>query len=270
MPSILRFVISRAALAAALSLVASFCISYIVVPLIGGKLEGAGLVMTLVLPVVIAFPASALHFWQLATTRRLRDSLCNALTELDDVNARLVSANMELLRERSHDPLTRLLTEDVFRERMADQPNQPDIGQLVRLRVDGVAGLRRSHGVAAADTAIFAVAAAVRRALRPVDFAGRIGDHEFVIFMPGSTPILASLAFGAVTTAIAVIRLPFAGEEHTPITVSAGGVECAPGFSVDAAFAAAQAELEKSLAQGGNCSHWGSLRGHSGMSRQAR
>lgn len=269
MPGLYRYVISRAALAALVSLVASFSISYLVVPLMGGQLAGAGLVMTLVLPVVIAFPASAVQFWQFEKTRRLKDSLCNALIELDEVNAKLVSTNMELVRERSHDPITRLLTEDVFRERMLHQPDQPDIGQLVKLRVDGLSTLRKSHGSMAAETALFAAAAAIRRALRPADFAGRIGDRDLAIFMPGSTPILASLAFGDISKSVAAVQMPFNEGEHRSMTLSAGGVECAPGFFVEAALAAADAELERSVMQGGNCSHWGSLRGP-GLSRNAR
>ncbi|MCD2172872.1 GGDEF domain-containing protein [Rhizobium sp. C4] len=269
MPSIYRVVILRAALTALLSLVASFSISYVVVPLLGGKLEGAGLIMTLVLPVVIGFPASAVQFWQFETTRRLRDSLVKALTQLDDVNAKLVGSNMELLRERSHDPLTRLLTEDVFRERMLHQPGHPDIGQLVKLRVDGLAGLRKSHGGAAADTAIFAAAAAIRSTLRPVDFAGRIGDHDLAIFMPGSTPILASLAIGSISQAVSAVQLPFPGDGPRPMTLSVGGVECAPGFIIETALEVADAELERSSAQGGNCSHWGNLRGPN-LSRNTR
>lgn len=269
MPDIYRYVISRAAFAAFVSLVASYSISYLVVPLMGGRLEGAGLVMTLVLPVVIGFPASAVQFWQFETTRRLKDRLGEALTELDAVNANLASANMALLRERSHDPATRLLTEDVFRERMLRQPEQADIGQLVRLRVDGLAGLRKSQGGMAADAALFAVATAIRSGLRPTDFAGRFGDYDLAIFMPGSTPILASLAINSISQAVAVVRLSFDEGEPRPMTISAGGVECAPGFLVEAAFIAAEAELERAAAQGGNCSHWGNLRGLS-LSRNAR
>ena len=161
-----------------------------------------------------------------------------------------------------------LLTEEVFRERLQDQTEKADIGQLVKLRVDGVAALRKSHGVTAFEIAIFAVATAIRRSIRPADFAGRIGDHEFAVFMPGSTPILASLAVGSISSAAAVAMLPFDGAVPSAPTVSVGGVECAPGFSIDAAFAAADAELEKSSAQGGNSSHWGNLRGHSGLSRR--
>ncbi len=269
MPDIYRTVISRAALTALVSLVASFGISYLVVPFMGGRLEGAGLVMTLVLPVLIGFPASAVQFWQFEKTRQLKDSLCKALVQLDDVNAELVSANMELVRERAHDPATRVLTEDVFRERMQHQPDQPDIGQLVRLRVDGLAGLRKSHGSMAADAALFTAAAAVRSVLRPSDFAGRVGEYDLAIFMPGSTPILASLAVGSMSQAISAVQLPFDGNSPRPMTVSAGGVECAPGFVVEAAFAAAEAELDRAAAQGGNCSNWGSLRGPD-LSRGAR
>ena len=269
MPGLYRYVISRAALTAIASLVASFSISYLVVPFLGGRLEGAGLVMTLVLPVVIAFPASAVHFWQFETTRRLKDRLCDALSQLDEVNARLVSTNMELVRERSHDPATRLLTEDVFRERMLHQPDQADIGQLVRLRVDGLASLRKAHGSTAVDAALFGVAAAVRSTLRPGDFAGRVGDYDLAIFMPGSTPILASLAVGSISQAVAVVLLPFDESGPRPMTLSAGGVECAPGFLVEAAFAAAETELERAVAQGGNSSHWGSLRGPT-LSRSKR
>ena len=269
MPDIYRYVISRAALTAILSLVASYSISYLVVPLMGGRLEGAGLIMTLVLPVVISFPASAVQFWQFERTRRLKDRLFDALNELDEVNANLASTNMELVRERSHDPATRLLTEDVFRERMLHQPEQADIGQLVMLRVDGLAALRKSQGGMAADTALFAVATAVRSALRPADFAGRLGEYDLAVFMPGSTPILASLAVNSISQAVAAVQLPFEEGAPRPMTLSVGGVECAPGFMVEAALAAAGAELETSVVSGGNCSHWGNLRGLS-LSRSAR
>jgi GGDEF domain-containing protein len=266
MPDIFGIVIAKAAAVAVFSLVASFGISALVVPILGGRLEGAGLIMTLTLPVVISFPASILQFWQFETTRRLKDELSTALVQLDDVNAKLVSTNLELIRERSHDPLTRLLTEDIFRERLVSQPNMADIGQLVRVRLDGLLELRKAAGSAAAETAIFTVAAAIRRSLRPIDYAGRIGDHEFAIFMPGSTPILASLAVGSISSTVAAILFQMDGKA-APVTVSAGGIECAPGFDIAEALAAATAELEKSTAQGGNCSHWGKLRLESAFAR---
>lgn len=267
--NIFGIVFTKAAAAAVISLVASFAISYLVVPMLGGRLEGAGLIMTLTLPVVIAFPASAIQFWQFEVTRRLRDELAAALVQLDDVNTRLMSANLALVAERSHDPLTRLHTVDIFRQRLVDQARMPDIGQLVMVSVDRLPALRKSHGQAVAETALFAVAAAIRRSLRTVDFAGRTGDQEFAIFMPGSTPILASLAMGSISTAVASVLLPYDGEAGSPTTISVGGMECAPGFDIDAAFEAAGVQLANSVAQGGNSSHWGKLRIDAAASRSA-
>lgn len=260
MSDIRSVVIIKAAAAAAISLLASFGISYLVVPLLGGRLEGVGLIMTLALPVIIAFPASAVQFWQFETTRRLKDELASALVQLDDVNEKLVSSNMELLKERSRDPLTLLLTEDVFRERLLDQKKMADIGQLVRLRIDHLPRPADTFRAVATETAIFAVAAAIRNNLRPLDFAARIGDDEFAVFMPGSTAILASLAVGSVSRSISAIRFGLEGTDGATTTVSAGGIECMPGFDVDEALAAAGAELDQASAQGGNCSNWGQLR----------
>lgn len=269
MTNIYGIVFTKAAVAAVVSLVASFAISYVVVPMLGGELNGAGLIMTLALPVVIAFPASAIQFWQFETARRLRDELATALVQIDDVNTKLMSANLELVAERSHDPVTRLHTAEIFRQRLSDQGAMPDIGQLVLVRIDRFGQLRKSHGQALAETAVFAVAASIRRSLRPVDFAGRLDDQDFAIFMPGSTPILASLAMGSISTAVASVLLPYDGEVASPTTISVGGLECAPGFGIDAALEAAGEELENSVAQGGNSSHWGKLRIEAGLSRSA-
>lgn len=248
---------------------ASFIISYLAVPHMGGTLDGAGLTMTLVLPVVIAFPASAFQFWQMEKTRRLRDQLADALVRLDQVNTQLSHNNMELLRERSHDPLSQLMTADVFDRCLRDQSGSVDLGQLMLVRIDALAELRRSHGPTAAETAIFAVATSIRRALRPGDFAGRIGEGDFAIFMPGATPILASLAVSSISSSCAVATLPYLGGPPTPTRVSVGGVECMTHFDVDAAVAAAAAELDRSVANGGNCSHWGKLRSAIQLGRPA-
>lgn len=260
MSRIARSVFIKAGITAAASLVASFVISFIAVPHMGGTLDGAGLIMTLVLPVVIAFPASAFQFWQMEKTRVLRDQLADALVRLDQVNTQLSHNNMELLRERSHDPLTRLMTADVFDRSLRDQSDRGDLGHLLLLRIDALPDLRRSHGPTAAETAVFAVATSIRGALRPGDFAGRIGEGDFAVFMPGATPILASLAVSSITAAAAIATLPYNGGPPTPTRLSVGGVECVAGFDADPAIAAAATELDRSIANGGNCSHWGKLR----------
>lgn len=260
MSTIMRSVIVKAAGAALVSLLVSLGISFVAVPLMGGQVEGAGLVMTIVLPVVIAFPAAGLQFWLLERSNRLRDELGYALLQLDDLNMRLSASNLELLAERSHDPLTRLLTPDVFRARLGEHVERPEIGQLIVFSIDGLDELRKSHGPMAADTAIFALSAAIRRSLRVDDFAGRMGDNEFAVFMPGSTPVLASLAVNSVTSFAAVVTLPYNGCSPMPTTASSGGVECGPGFDLGAAFKAAYDALALAVSEGGNCSRWAAIK----------
>lgn len=257
MSGIYKRVVSKAAATAFISLAVSFGVSYAVVPLMGGALDGAGLVMTLVLPVLIAFPVSGFQFWQYERQTLLRKKLDATVAELQTTNGLLRRANAELKLERSQDPMTRLLTEDAFRLVLANAATFPDIGQLIRLKIDGFEAFETVHGLAAAEMAVFSVAAAIRQALRGDDFAGRIGSAEFAVFMPAATPILGSLMVGSVVAAVSVASFATPGGPSSALTLSIGGIACAPGFEVQVALDRCGFQLQNAEANGGNCSRWG-------------
>ena len=261
MSGIYKRVVSKAAATAFISLAVSFAISYAVVPLLGGTLDGAGLVMTLVLPVVIAFPASAFQFLQYERQALLKRKLASTVGELETSNRLLRQANAELTLERSQDPMTRLLTDDAFRLVLANAATYPDIGQLVRLKIDGFEAFEAAFGVTAGEMAIFAVAAAIRQALRSDDFAGRIGPAEFVVFMPAATPILGSLMVNSVVAAASVASFATPGGPSAALTLSVGGIACAPGFDIQAALDRCGFQLQSAEASGGNCSRWSAEQG---------
>ena len=65
-------VFAKAALAAIVSAATSLLLVLAIVPALGGVVEGNALVMSILCPLVIAFPASAYTFWQ---KKRLADAM---------------------------------------------------------------------------------------------------------------------------------------------------------------------------------------------------
>ncbi|UIK14676.1 hypothetical protein LZK80_38055 (plasmid) [Rhizobium leguminosarum] len=66
----MRRIVEKSILTGLLSVFASLALSFIIVPLLGGQVAGAGLFMTIFCPLAISIPASALHFTQSEKVRR--------------------------------------------------------------------------------------------------------------------------------------------------------------------------------------------------------
>ena len=66
----MRRIVEKSIVAGLLSVLASLAISFSIVPLLGGQVAGAGLLMTILCPLAISIPASALHFTQSEKLRR--------------------------------------------------------------------------------------------------------------------------------------------------------------------------------------------------------
>lgn len=85
-----------------LAIALSLLISSILVPLLGGTLAGPGLIMTIVCPLAVAAPVSALHHLSAERLRIAKQELISAHEELK-------KAHSELLKKSRRDYLTETL-----------------------------------------------------------------------------------------------------------------------------------------------------------------
>lgn len=137
------------------------------------------------------------------------------------------------LSERSRkDSLTGLLNHEAFHTRLDRELDRcrryGHVLHVIYLDLDRFKSLNDSHGHAAGDTALRAVAATVMDSIRDSDFAGRMGGDEFVIALVESSDLAAHLLVDRLRARLA--RLVDLGEVSTRIGISAG---CA-GFPTEA------------------------------------
>jgi diguanylate cyclase (GGDEF)-like protein/PAS domain S-box-containing protein len=154
-----------------------------------------------------------------------------------------------------HDALTGLLARREFFERAEAARAQSlasgrDFG-LVLLDVDHFRSINATHGHEVGDELLVQVATAVRGAIRPLDFAGRIAGDEFALALPEVEPDQAHGIALHVRAAIRRMRLP--GLPWLGVTTSMG-VACAEhgGDSLAVLLARAERACEESRRAGRN------------------
>jgi predicted signal transduction protein with EAL and GGDEF domain len=104
----------KASVAAVLSMIVSVSICLFFVPILGGQPDGPGFWMSLVCPLVIAWPASAWQFHQNERLRTTRNELSAAHAELERIHAELIEAHAALQQRSRVDGLTGALNRETF------------------------------------------------------------------------------------------------------------------------------------------------------------
>ncbi len=169
---------------------------------------------------------------------------------LEDTNRQLQGAVRELhaAKERLEvvariDPLTDSLNRHALHSVIEEQRRTAGVGGSVAVvDVDSLKSLNDTHGHAAGDAAIRAVARAIRALVRADDLVFRWGGDEFLLLLFGLPEDETRHRLAGVNAALSGTRLPGL---DTPIdvTVSVGVAPIVPGVGLDKAIEAADTAM---------------------------
>jgi diguanylate cyclase len=190
--------------------------------------------------------------------RRYRDEMVQARQHAEDAQGRVREVAAELERvsaQLSRDPLTGALNlrglDEAMRREMsrAQRCNAPlSVGVL---DLDRFQRLNDTYGQQVCDAALRHVFGVVSAVLRPTDLVARRGEEELVILF-GDTA-LAQAGLAARRLQGELTRRPFPrGDEHLPITFSAGVAQFRSGDTQAALVARAELAMQQARLQGGN------------------
>ena len=238
-------IIGKTLAVAVLSTLASLVISFAFVPLMGGQVAGAGLVMTIVCPIVISIPASFAHFYLGAKLRSANTALAAARDELADAYARLQ-------HQARRDALTGLLNRATFMAELEAASQAGMHGGLLFLDVDHFKSVNDRFGHATGDEALALVGALLSGLAQDGDIVGRLGGEEFAIFLHAASLDRMLDHSQMVREAVEAIDLFAPSGQRIPLGISIGAFHCAPRFNPAEALAASDRNLYRAKSAGRN------------------
>jgi diguanylate cyclase (GGDEF)-like protein len=227
------------------SLVASILLAIVVVPALGGTIDGNAWLMLTICPMAIAWPASALAFWQ-------GEKLKGAHRDLARAHAQLAAAHRRLEEKASRDNMTGMLNRESFFAALDGSRRKTDRGALLIIDADHFKKINDNFGHLTGDTALLEIAAAIARAIRVGDILGRIGGEEFGAFLVGANDQEAIRVAERIRREVELIRFQPMDGKVVPLTVSIGGTPCARDANVSDLMRAADKRLYEAKSQGRN------------------
>lgn len=142
---------------------------------------------------------------------------------------------------------------DAFARQMARCSEDGQAFCLVMIDIDHFKRINDSDGHVAGDHALVAVAAALTKHIRPMDFLVRFGGEEFALGLPGTDCDEALEVADRLRHVIECLALPFRNSHPLPhLTVSLGVARMQQGQTLDALIAAADAALYRAKEGGRN------------------
>jgi diguanylate cyclase (GGDEF)-like protein len=227
------------------SMVASLLIVAVVVPLLGGVVDGNAWLMSALCPLVIAWPASAQAFWK-------SEKLKRALDELAATHRELAAAHQRLTDKAARDDMTGMLNRESFFAALDQSRRRSDRGVLLLVDADHFKRINDNWGHLVGDDALLAIAAAIGRGVRAGDTLGRIGGEEFGVFLAGATEAEAQRVAERIRREVEMIRFRPTPEREISLTVSLGGTLCPTEMTVSNLMRAADRRLYEAKRTGRN------------------
>jgi len=208
-------VVRRAVAATLAAIIVSILIGMLMLPLAGGEFDTTAMLMCVACPLAIAFPVAFLTEHQ-----KHRLSLVNA--SLLATHAELARAHALLAEKATMDDMTGMLNRATFLARLEAMRETAESGSLLMIDADNFKAINDEHGHAVGDTALQAIAAAIRRALREGDLVGRIGGEEFCAFLPDTEPGTANAVAERIRAEVEQAEALTAEGRRLALTVSIG------------------------------------------------
>ncbi len=168
--------------------------------------------------------------WVKLTLRALRglDGAPDGFLAVARIGTEASAQEAELRRLAATDPLTGVLNRRAFFESVETSRRVAlgrDAGPAAILcDIDGFKRINDTHGHAAGDAALRALAEAAQGALRIGDLIGRLGGDEFAVALPGADAARAAAIAERLRTAIAGVTPPIAPHARTPRCTASFGV----------------------------------------------
>jgi len=241
----------KASVAALLSMGVSLAAALIFVPMLGGHPDGPGFWMSVVCPLVIAWPASAYQFSQNEKIRAARDQVAAMHVELERMHNELMVTHAALQQKSRIDGLTGGLNRDTFFALLEAAAADARPSALLIADADHFKRINDDFGHQCGDDALRGIAAAIASSLRPQDFWGRIGGEEFAIYLDGTDRETAHLVADMIRLAVLSINLRV-DDTIVPVSVSIGGACSTAGFQVKTMIAEADRRLYDAKRAGRN------------------
>jgi diguanylate cyclase (GGDEF)-like protein len=248
----MKLVLAKAALIAVAATAASLLIVLTLVPLLGGTVEGNGLLMTILCPLLVGFPASAHTMLQ---KKRLADALAEltrAHDELADAHMQLAEAHARLSEKARHDDMTGLLNRETFFATLKNARRRTDTGALLIIDADNFKYINDTHGHQQGDEALLLIAEAIRSGLREDDLVGRIGGEEFAAFLGGASVDEAMEVAERIRLGVEAIRFSPGEGKYLPLSVSIGASRLRPHLSWSEMMREADRRLYEAKRRGRN------------------
>ena len=238
-------ILGKALAVGVLSTLASLLISFAFVPLMGGQVAGAGLVMTIACPIAISIPVSLVHFYQAEKLRSAHAALARAKDELTGAYARLQ-------HQAQRDALTGVLNRATFMAELGTLSRSGVHGGLLFLDLDHFKSVNDRFGHAAGDEALRLVGGLLCDLVAHDDRVGRLGGEEFAVFLHAASPGRMLERSQAIREAVSAIDLRAPSGPRIALGISIGAFHCAPRFDPAEALAASDRNLYRAKSTGRN------------------
>lgn len=238
-------ILLKAALTGVLALTFTLMITSIFVPMMGGQLAGAGLIMTIVCPLATAIPMSALHYLNSERLRIARDEALQAQNALEQANILL----RKLARE---DSLTGVLNRATFLDEFFAISKTGQSGGLLFIDLDYFKTINDTYGHATGDAALRRLGLLLKRQTTEKAFTGRLGGEEFGVFIKNPDPDFIYSYAEEMREKISSLRIIAPNNEHIRITASIGVTICETAFNPERALLEADKKMYIAKRQGRN------------------
>ena len=150
------------------------------------------------------------------------------LKEKEQLTSQLQLTNAKLFKMANTDPMTDLANRRAYLERLNRELERVASGMkpmsLLMVDIDHFKRVNDTHGHAAGDEVIKAVAQAMVRCCREVDLVGRLGGEEFSVLLRDADQVGAEFVAERIRHTVEGMSVPCPGGLALKVTVSIGGV----------------------------------------------